>query len=588
MSAALWTVIGSLAAVLSAGVATWQVLERRRSPVTADKAAESGHAGLLADTPATATTERREVPEDERRCELGRELRNSRLGRGISQEQLASLLPNDNGGVGVEASWLDRVETQDTTKRLADETHPDVALPSRAQLIAWARECALDDDRLLDRAKQLLPEVYPPRFIPRPSPYSATALPQSLKSRDWHQDGLADATETVGIVISLLQASAGTSNSVDMTFSGPLLRALAHVAGNGTALDPLMRSLAQLLEEGATVRQIWSVQAQSTDGPDWLRLLRDLLTLSGLPGSYRVLASSHSEHQTTDVVAAGGLGGVLILEQPEGFLAVSVSGDKYSNGISGYFQVLMHRRQSTDLLKVSDWAASPDVLVDWENAMAEADEAPGWRMLIQPYLGDATCPAAVKAQLLDRWRASCSDPAKVELSYQFEQACGRRRRGLELSLKNYECFDVASGPAFDRFVDHGYIQTRWGAETPAERLQHLSHLLDLLESKNYNLVIVKRTHDMYPEIFGQDSGADDDRGLYCLLKERGSDYPSVFTSTYFYPHQSRSFEIRHPLIFDEYRKQGRAILTNLAAEISDKANVISEIKRAMERIARMP
>ena len=219
----------------------------------------------------------------------------------------------------MDPGWLDRVETQAAATGSATAVQSDEALPSRAQLRAWALECGLERENLLDRAKQLLPEKYPQKLIPQPSPYPATPLPPSPQPRDWQQAGPADAKGTVGAVISLLQAGAGMSSSVDMTFTGPLLRALSSTAGTGSALDPLMRSLARQLESGVTVRQMWSVQAQSGSALNRLRLLRDLLTLNGLPGSSRVLASTQSGQQGVDIVAAEGLGGILILEQPAGF-----------------------------------------------------------------------------------------------------------------------------------------------------------------------------------------------------------------------------------------------------------------------------
>jgi transcriptional regulator with XRE-family HTH domain len=580
VNAALWTVVGSLAGVISAAAGTWQMLERRR--------AFSGREGHMTrdasheeSTSHPAPAEEATVSDDERRHQLGMALREARLRKGLSQEQLASRLPNEAGGVGVDPSWISQVEMQTSGEAGA-------ALPSRTQLLAWARECAIDQDALLRRAKQLLPQVYPEKFIPRPTPYSKSALPVSLSPRDWHIIGPGQAHEIVASVVSLLASSAGRSASVQMTFTGPLLRALSSVANSGSVLGPLMRSLAEHLETGRAVNQLWSVQMQSSRGFDaWLRLLRDLLTLSGLPGDFSLLALAEGAEQYLDVVAADGIGGILILEQSDGFISIPVAEKDGASWLDSHFQVLTQSRHVTDLLKTSDWGPSPDVLLDWEDAMADADEAPGWRMLIQPYLGDVTCPAPVKAALLDRWRATCTDKAKIERSFLFQEACERRRKGLALSLADHKCYDVVSGPAFDRFVDHGFMQTRWGAETPGERLQHLEHLLELLRSPNYNLVIVKRKHDLYGDIFGTDSGTPDDRELYCLLKERGNDLPSVFTSTYFYPHQSRSVEIRHPLIFDVYRSQAEAVLTNLAGELADKSHVISDIKLAMGRISKL-
>lgn len=521
----------------------------------------------------------------QRRQQLGRELRDVRVARGLSQKQLAELLPNRQGGTGVSASWVARVEQQPQPSPANNRRPP---LPQRIQLIMWARACDVDQSKLLERAKELLPAEYPERFIPQ----ADRDLPQpGLEVQDWRAAGKAAPSVLVGRVLSLLSEGDGKTDVVVLTSMGPLMSALVATAGNGSVLDPIGRVLARHLASGASVRHLWSVEGYGGYGLDWLKLLRGLLTLGRIDGLYEVRAAPPRTEALQDVIALRGFGGLIILQGSTDAVTVPVNGPTGAGALLDYFDSLMRDHRSTELFRVFRFGNSPGLPLSWQLAMAAADEAPGWRMLVQPELGMMTVPSVVQARLYRRWQASCSDQAQLDLAERYQEALSRRRGGFELSLLDYGCYDVVSGAAFDRFVDSGTLREGdiFGGvpETPHDRLDHLDHLIGLLQHDNYNLAIVKRSDDMYSEIFSTDEEARAERDLHhFLLKERGGDLPSVFTSTYFHGAQPCAFEMRHPRVVAAYKSQAEAILANLAANLVDKAGVVDMIRTAMKRIAR--
>jgi hypothetical protein len=518
-----------------------------------------------------------EAPESERRREFGQALREARLSAGLTQEFLARQLPKQGSGTEINRLWLDRVEQQADQ---SDSNSLEVLLPQRNQLIAWARACGKNRDSLLDCAKDLLPEYYPGKFIPQPR----KVLPATPEARDWRVVSAADPREVVGRVTSLLREGESRDNRVELTLTGPLLQALSAWAGSGSVLDPLMRDLTRYLESESLVLQLWAVGRQDSHEVDWLKLMPGLLKLSGFPGSYKVLlATPQRGERTLDLVTVRDSGSLIILKLSDGYLTIPVPGDVGAAALASHFDFLTEGHLS-ELLQVFNWGPSPEALLDWQSAMADADECPGRRMLIQPFLGDVTVPWSVQDRLLNRWRDASPDRSRNQVVDHYGEVLRRRRDGFERALRDHKCYDVVSGAAFDQFVENGTLQVTWTQETPRDRSEHLEHLLELLECENYNLAIVNRSDEMYYEIFGDDTGTSSDKQLYCLLKERGGDAPSVFTSTYFGVDQSRGFEIRHPRIFQAYEVQVEAILANLAPSIWDKTKLVAEIKRAMNRI----
>jgi len=517
-----------------------------------------------------------DAPESERRRQFGQALREARLSAGLTQEFLASQLPEQGSGPDINRLWLDRVEVQAGSS----DNNLQALLPQRNQLIAWARACGKNQDSLLDCAKDLLPEYYPGKFIPQPR----KVMPATPEARDWRAVGAADLREVVGRATSLLREGESRDNKVELTLTGPLLLALSAWAGSGSVLDPLMRDLTRYLESESPVLQLWAVGRQDSHEVDWLKLMPGLLKLSGFPGSYKVLlATPQRREQALDLVTVRDSGSLVILKLSDGYLTIPVPGHAGAAALASHFDFLTEGNLS-ELLQVFNWGPSPEALLDWQDAMADADECPGSRMLIQPFLGDVTVPGSVQDRLLNRWRDASSDGSRNQVVDHYGEVLRRRRDGFERALRDHKCYDVVSGAAFDQFVEHGTLQVTWTQETPQDRLEHLEHLLGLLECENYNLAIVKRSDEMHYEIFGDDAGTSSDKQLYCLLKDRGGDAPSVFTSTYFGVDQSRGFEIRHPRIFQAYKAQVEAILANLDPSIWDKAKLTAEIRKAMSRI----
>jgi hypothetical protein len=452
----------------------------------------------------------------------------------------------------------------------------------------WARACQVDQRQVLARAKDLLPDTYPERFLP---PTLLQPPQPSLEAHDWHTAGPASASDLVGRALSLIREAESKGAPVVLTSTGPFMSALAATAGNGSVIDPVSRDLAEHMKSGGAVSHLWSVDGTGSHGPDWLRLIRDLLGLSGFDVLYQARISLHRDESPHDLLAVRDVGGLLILGGVRGVPTAPVSGPEGAAALFDHFEVLTQRNRSMELFCTFDFSDDPRISLAWEQAMADADEAPGWRMLVQPQLGLMTIPASVHARMIARWRETCSDLDRIELSLRFEEIIARRRVGFELSLLQYDAYDIVSGPAFDRFIDSG-IRRESGMEhveeTSTERLEHLDYLIALLANDKYHLVIVNRRDDIYPELFsGDDEAAPVERELHrFLLKERGSDFPSVFTSTYFPGHKARAFEIRHPRIVAAYRGQADAILANLSRSLTDKERVIATIRAAMQRIAR--
>jgi len=573
VSEVLWTAIGSVAAVIGVAVSIYLAVQReRRNRPGQDTASLAGKPTQDTSAAGSGLWSRRQ--------QLGRELRSARQARGLSSENLASQLPGPDGTGHARKSWVELVEQQPERSAAGRREPP---LPDRAQLIAWSRACGLSSHRLLDRAKVLLPEIYPATILPPP----AQPLSTFSVAADWRTEGYAESSQVVDRVRSLLQQADSHANAVDLTFIGPLVTALSSAAAIGSVLDPVRGELAQCMESRIKVRHLWSVDGPVGQALDWFKLIPGLLTLAGQRGSYDALATTHRREHTMDFVALSGRGGLIVLRRPEGFVTIPVLGDVGASALAAHFDYLIGDHQATDLFRQFSWGSSPEKLVDWENAMADADEAAGWRMLIQPRLGDVTMPESVQTSVMDRWRASCH-PSKIAQSYNLEKARNRRRNGFELSLSEHPAYDIMAGPAFEQFVTRGALQQDWISETPEERLVHLNRLLELLRCENYHLVIVDGAHDMYSEIFGDDRGTRADRELYYLLKERTGDKPSAFTSTYWFRTKSRSFEIRHPRLFSGYRKQAEYLLTYLAPAIQDKSAVTQQIEAAIRRVRSLP
>ena len=554
-------------------------MQPHSGPQMYEKAIESAQAATGSALTAT---------EDElsQRRTLGRELREARTGAGLSQEQLARQMPDRRGRTGVARSWIGLMERQPTP---AASRMAELQLPTRSQLLAWARACGLAPDSLLDRAKELLPRIYPELFMfaPKSPPVSSE---QSFEDPKWHTAGPAGPESVVERVRSLLEQAVGHDSVVTMTFMGPLrlaLLSLSSAASSGSLLEPVYASLARNLQSGGTVRHLWSVGERDGREVDWVYTLPNLLTLAGSTGSARAYecrrVSQHREYQM-DLAVVVGRGGLVILRQEQGFVTIPVPDTGATLALMAHFDYLARDSHPDELFRVFSWGKSPEKLIKWEEAMADADESPGWRMLIQPGLGTVTMPESVQDRVLGRWRQSCNDARRVEQSYQLDKVRNRKRNGFRRSLERYPCYDIVAGPAFQDFVDKGTLQEDWIWETRHERLDHLVHILELLGHSNYHLAIVDRSDDMYRQIFGFDPGPSGNREFYWLLKRRIGDNPSIFTSTYWLSAKSCSFEVRSPAIFDAYYRQAEAIRENLAPAMEDKAAVISRIQDAIEDI----
>ncbi len=571
---------GVFAAVMVAGVIVYLVSQDSAPAVAVTRDPSRGDGSSDRDpTLGNATTAN--VPEAERRRQLGRKLSDARLKAGLAQQILARQLPNRSGRLGVTVAWLDRVEQQSEPSGVSAQRAP---LPQRNQLIAWATICKRDPYSLLYEAKVLLPEYYPDKFIWQPRTISLTSTGAADGSR-WRTADVADPREVVDRLTSLLQEGERRDNRVELTLIGPLLLALAAQAGSRSELDPLIPALARYLEFGSEVLQLWPSGGPNSRDVDWQKRIPSLLLLNGFAGPYKALTTPQPVLSRYDIVTVRDCGGLIVLQQADGYITIPVVGDAGLAAMARHFEFLRSGQPADEFIKVFNWGPSPVELADWQNAMADADESPGWRMLIQPFVGDVTIPSAVQDRLIDKWRDEVSDGSRHDDADDYREALRRRRAGFELTLEHDECWDIVSGPAFRRFVDHGELQVTWAQETPQDRLEHLDRLLDLLARPNYHLAIVRPSDKIYVEIFGSDAGTRSDQQLYCLLKDRGNDAPSVFTSTYFADRkQSRGFELRHQQIFEAYKAQGDEVVKNLPPALWDKAILTSEIKTAISRI----